>query len=37
MPLQATAFAGASVLLAMVAIWIDVRWARFLRTPPRPA
>lgn len=36
-PLQAAAFAGASAVLAMVAVWIDVRWARFLRTPPEPA
>ena len=36
-PLQAAAFAGASAVLTMVAVWIDVRWARFLRTPPEPA
>lgn len=34
---QAAAFAGASAVLAMVAVWIDVRWARFLRTPAEPA
>jgi UDP-N-acetylmuramyl pentapeptide phosphotransferase/UDP-N-acetylglucosamine-1-phosphate transferase len=29
--LQAAAFAGASALLAGVAIWVDLRWARFSR------
>lgn len=36
-PLQATAFAAASAVLLILAIWIDIRWARFLRTPPEPA
>jgi hypothetical protein len=34
---QVAAFAGASAVLAVVAVWIDVRWVRFLRTPPEPA
>jgi UDP-N-acetylmuramyl pentapeptide phosphotransferase/UDP-N-acetylglucosamine-1-phosphate transferase len=29
--MQATAFAGASIVLAAIAIWIDVRWLRYCR------
>jgi UDP-N-acetylmuramyl pentapeptide phosphotransferase/UDP-N-acetylglucosamine-1-phosphate transferase len=32
--LQAAAFAAASLLLAALAVWVDLRWARFLRQPP---
>ena len=32
--LQAAAFAAASLLLAALALWVDLRWARFLRQPP---
>jgi UDP-N-acetylmuramyl pentapeptide phosphotransferase/UDP-N-acetylglucosamine-1-phosphate transferase len=35
--LQAAAFFGASALLAAMAVWVDVRWARFLRRPERTA
>ena len=34
---QAGAFAAASLILAAIAAWVDVRWARFLRQPPQPA
>ena len=34
---QAAAFGGASAVLAVLGVWVDLRWARFLRTPPRPA
>ena len=36
-PVQAATFAGPSAVLAMMAVWIDLRWARFLRTPPETA
>jgi hypothetical protein len=29
--LQALAFFGSSVFLAALAVWVDVRWARFAR------
>ena len=35
--LQASAFFGASALLAAMAVWIDLRWARFLRQPEKAA
>jgi UDP-N-acetylmuramyl pentapeptide phosphotransferase/UDP-N-acetylglucosamine-1-phosphate transferase len=35
--LQASAFFGASALLAAMAVWVDLRWARFLRQPERAA
>jgi UDP-GlcNAc:undecaprenyl-phosphate/decaprenyl-phosphate GlcNAc-1-phosphate transferase len=35
--LQAAAFFGASALLAGLAIWVDIRWARFARAPQQPA
>jgi len=34
---QAAAFGAAALLLALLAVWVDVRWARFLRQPPQPA
>ncbi|MGQ0545791.1 MAG: glycosyl transferase [Betaproteobacteria bacterium] len=34
---QAAAFAAAAAVLALLAVWVDVRWARFLRRPPQPA
>jgi UDP-N-acetylmuramyl pentapeptide phosphotransferase/UDP-N-acetylglucosamine-1-phosphate transferase len=30
---QATAFFGATALLAAIAVWVDLRWARFIRRP----
>ena len=35
--LQAAAFAGASLLLAAIAVWVDVRWARFVRETQKAA
>jgi UDP-N-acetylmuramyl pentapeptide phosphotransferase/UDP-N-acetylglucosamine-1-phosphate transferase len=35
--LQALAFFGASGFLAVLAVWVDVRWARFARRPQRAA
>jgi hypothetical protein len=35
--LQALAFFGASAVLGVLAVWIDVRWARFARRPPQAA
>lgn len=35
--MQATAFFSASALLAVLAVWVDVRWARFARRPERAA
>ena len=34
---QTAAFGAAALVLAALAIWVDVRWARFLRQPPQPA
>ena len=36
-PVQAALFAGASALLAALALWIDLRWRRFLRLGGPPA
>lgn len=36
-PVQAAAFGAATASLAALAVWVDLRWARFLRTPPSPA
>jgi UDP-N-acetylmuramyl pentapeptide phosphotransferase/UDP-N-acetylglucosamine-1-phosphate transferase len=35
--LQALAFLGSSALLAVFAVWVDLRWARFARRPPQTA
>jgi UDP-N-acetylmuramyl pentapeptide phosphotransferase/UDP-N-acetylglucosamine-1-phosphate transferase len=35
--IQATAFLGTSALLGAVAVWVDLRWARFARRPERTA
>jgi len=34
---QAAAFAAATLALGVLAVWVDVRWARFVRQPPRVA
>jgi hypothetical protein len=31
--LQAVAFGAATALLAAMAVWVDMRWARFAETP----
>jgi UDP-N-acetylmuramyl pentapeptide phosphotransferase/UDP-N-acetylglucosamine-1-phosphate transferase len=36
-PVQAQALAGAAVLLVAVAVWVDLRWARYLRAGGTPA
>jgi UDP-N-acetylmuramyl pentapeptide phosphotransferase/UDP-N-acetylglucosamine-1-phosphate transferase len=35
--MQATAFLGTSALLALLAIWVDINWGRFLRRTETPA
>ena len=35
--LQAAAFGAASALLVALAVWVEVRWARFLRRTGKPA
>jgi UDP-N-acetylmuramyl pentapeptide phosphotransferase/UDP-N-acetylglucosamine-1-phosphate transferase len=35
--LQAAVFGGTSLLLALAAVWVDLRWARFLRGSERTA
>ncbi len=34
-PVQVSVLAGTSVVLAAVAVWLDLRWARFLREPSK--
>jgi UDP-N-acetylmuramyl pentapeptide phosphotransferase/UDP-N-acetylglucosamine-1-phosphate transferase len=34
---QAAAFGCAALVLIVLAVWIDMRWARFLRQPAQPA
>ena len=36
-PVQAALFAAASALLAAIAVWVDLRWRRFLRVGGAPA
>ena len=36
-PVQAALFLGASAVLAAVALWVDLRWRRFLRVGGTPA